>query len=105
MSIDDFSDLFTETITHEEFGGRNSYSKRSFGSPANYSARVVKINKLVKASDGGEVLSTTQVWIQGTPTVTPEDRITLPDGTTPIILSVEKYPDDNGDHHVKVFMG
>lgn len=105
MPIDDFADCFTETITHSEFGGRDDYGKRSFGSPVSLSARVVKKNKLVKASDGSEVMSTTQVWIQGTPTLTPEDQIILPDGSMPIILSVETYPDDDGDHHSKVFMG
>lgn len=105
MSVDDFANCFTETITHAEFGGRGGYGERSFGSPASYDARIVKINKLVKTSDGSEKMSTSQVWIQGTPVVTPEDQITLPDGSTPIILSVEKFPDDNGDHHVKVFMG
>lgn len=105
MPISDFADMFPQTIVHSEFGGRDAYGKRSFGSPTSYSARVINRNKLVKASDGSEKMSTSQVWIQGLPTVTPEDQIELPDGTTPIILAVEEYPDQDGDHHVKVFMG
>ena len=95
--------MMPHTITHEESSSRNEYGKPNHGSAASYSARVVYKNDLVRADDGAEKVSKGYVWIQGTPSVTPQDRITLPDGTTPTILSVEEFPDEDGSHHVKVY--
>ena len=105
MGIEDWSDLFTQTITHAEFAGRGEYGAPAYGSAVSYDARIVDKQKLVKKSDGSEALSTSSVWIQGNPTITTEDEITLPDGRTPPILLVEHFPDDDGDHHTKAYLG
>ena len=103
MPISDWSDLFTQTITHAAFNTRDSYGKSSFDSGVNYSARIVFKQKLVRKDDGSEVLSRGIVWILGNPTITSEDQITLPDGSTPPILSYEQPSDEDVAHHVKVF--
>lgn len=105
MPISDWSDLFPQTVTIASLSSRAAYGKQTFGSATSYSARVVDKAQKIRDPDGQEVLARTVVWVQGTPTVTPQDRITLPDGTTPPILNAEKYPDESGDHHVKVFCG
>jgi hypothetical protein len=103
MAISDFSDMMIDTVTHEEFANRDAYGVKSYGSAASYSARVVYKNKLVRNADGNEVLATGMVWFLGTPNVDTEDRITLPDGSTPKILSVDRFPDGDGLHHTKVY--
>ena len=32
-------------------------------------------------------------------------RITLPDGTTPEIIAVDRFPDQVGTHHYRITMG
>lgn len=105
MSISDFADMMPHTITLEEFAQRDAYGKPSYGSAVNYSARVSYKSKFIRRADGSEVLAQGEVWILGTPTVTVEDRITLPDGNTPVILMTELLSDELGSHHSKVIFG
>lgn len=103
-NVDDFADLMNKTVTLAEYATQSNYGSRQYGSPVSYQARLVNKTKLVKAADSGEKISTAQVWIQGTPDIDVQDQITLPDGTTPTILAVERYPDEDGDHHVKLML-
>ncbi len=104
--INDFADCMPHTITHEEFSGRDGYGKSLYGSSANYSARVVYKPTKVRTAEGREQLARGVVWILGAPEeVIPEDRITLPDGTTPTIMAVDIIADEKGDSHTKVYFG
>lgn len=105
MSISDWSDMFTDTITLAELTSRDSYGKPNYGSAASFDARVTFKDELTRDSKGREVLSKGHVWIEGTPTITPEYELTLSDSTVPPILTTETYQDENGTHHVKVFFG
>jgi hypothetical protein len=82
----------------------NKYDEQVPGTPTSYPARVEYNNVLVKDSQGKEVVSKAQVILDGTVSVGSLDEITLPDGTKPIILSIEKNPDETGNiHHVVVY--
>lgn len=105
MAIKDFLDMMPDTITHEPLTGRDDYGKPTHGASVEYPARVVYKAKWLEAKDGSQVLAKAIVWIGGIPTISPEDKIVLPDSTTPPILSIERYPDEDGLHHVKVFFG
>ena len=105
MPISDFTNLMSDTVQHAEFAGRNAYGLPAYGSAIEYTARVVQKATWIRRADGSEVLAKTVVWIAGTPTITPEDQITLPDSTTPPILNTEKLTDADGAHHVKVYFG
>mgnify|MGYP003394488181 FL=1 len=104
-SVNDWLDMMPHTVTHEEFSARSSYGAPAYGSPASYRARVSYESSYVRKSDGSEVLARGKVVIAGTPTVTPEDRITLPDGSTPQIITANVHADGGGAHHVSVFFG
>lgn len=105
MTIEaDFKELMTQTITIEAFAGNNAHGEPSYSSTAvSHTARVVGKTKMVRTAEGKEVVSTSQAYIYGSPGITPKDRITLPDGTQPVILHVASYPDENGDHHQVVY--
>ena len=106
MSVSDWSDLMNQTVSHAEFAGRSEYGKPTYGSPVDYSARVVYKQKLVRRPDGSEVVSQGEVWLQSNVSVTSEDEITLPDNTTPPILAVERFSDETSSfHHTKVYFG
>lgn len=102
MPVSDWADLFPATVTIAPYVSRGTYGARTFGTAVSYSARVINKTQRVMAPDGTERIATGAVWILGTPIVTAEDQITLPDGSTPSILSVQPIPDQDGAHHVKV---
>ena len=105
MSISDWSDMMPETVTHAELASRDAYGARNYGTPASYSVRVSYKPTLIRTTDGSEVVAKGFIWFQGTPNIDPEDQVTLPDGSTPPILAVERVSDQSGLHHTKLFFG
>ena len=83
----------------------DGYGEPSFGSASTYQARVVGKQTLVETFRGTEELAKTVVYVAATSTFGPSDQITLPDGTTPELLAVESYPDEDGAHHMKLMFG
>ena len=106
MGVGQFSSMMKQTVTIEAAMGPDNYGQQTLAAGVVYQARVINKLVLVKDNTGREVMSKHQVWLAENPTVTVNDRITLPDLTTPPILSVETYPDDKDDpHHTKIFLG
>lgn len=104
MTIEtDFLELMTQTCTVEPFSSNNEYGEPSFGTAVSYSCRTVHKTNLIRTIENKEITSIAQTWIYGSPGISPKDRITLPDGTTPKILRVDRFPDENGNHHDKVW--
>lgn len=103
MPISDWFDLMPDTITVEPFLSRDSYGVPSYSASTNYKSRVIQKPTRVLAANGEEVVAKGVIWVGASPGITAEDRITLPDGSTPPIISVSSIPDDSGDHHEKVF--
>jgi len=65
---------------------------------------LVQSNKLVRDRTGIEKISTCQILLSGGSTVGYKDRVTLPDGSQPLILSIEYMPDfDGNNEYVRVF--
>lgn len=103
--LNDLADLFAATIEHAPATGFNGYGEPSFGTGKLYPARVVYRGRMVRAANGDQTISRGEVWIAGTPFVGLNDRITLPDGTAPLILSFEMLTDEAGPSHVHVYFG
>ena len=106
MSVSDWADMLNQTVTYKALSSRDSYGAPTYGAATSYDARVVYKSKFLRKSDGADVMATGAVWLQGAPAVSPEGLLTLPDGTTPPILSVERFPDEtDAYHHTKVYFG
>lgn len=106
MSIDsEFLELMSDTITLKSVSGRDAYNVVTYGTGVSYSARVVHKTTLIRSSNGSEILAKGVVWVYGAPVVTEEDQITLSDGSTPPILGVDRYSDEDGDYFTKVYFG
>jgi hypothetical protein len=92
----------SQTATRNAFAGYNSRGDASFSTTATtFPVRVAGDQRLVKGPDGRDVLARTAVYVGpsstgGTPSFTVQDRITLPDDTTPPIVNVETYPEVDG---------
>ncbi len=111
MSWDsDFEDLMPHTVTIATVASRDEYNKRTYSTAVTYTARVLERMTRVVDREGRETIATHVVWIaphadSGAPALEPDAEITLPDGSTPPIIRVESIPDEDGDHHVKVYLG
>ena len=102
----EFLELMHQTITVEKLIGCNpNGGDPIYGPPQKYRARVVDHQQLVVDADGQERMARTIAWIYGYPDVTTDDRVTLPDGRQPFIINVFGYPDEKGNHHVKLAFG
>lgn len=105
--IDEFKDMMTDTViwhpAYKNIDSRDDFGVQKFGKTTEFAARLVKKSKLVRAQNGDEVVSTAHIWIAGSPDISPIDKIELSDGSKPVILSVERFQDELGPSHTKVF--
>ena len=102
----DFLDLCPHTVTLEPLSTHDVYGAPSFGTSVSHTALIMQESKLVRAADGREVVSGTQVYIpSSSASVAEQDRLTLPDGSQPEIIRVSTFSDDDGQHNVVVYCG
>lgn len=107
---DVFLELMPDTVSIQDVSSRDKYGKRSYGTAASYRARVREKLERIMNLEGREDWAKTKVWIapnaDGTlPTLTTDSKVTLPDGSTPPILAIERIPDEDGYHHMVVWFG
>lgn len=107
MSLEtDFRDLCVQTVTVLARTGRNSDGSDSFtGTASTYRARVANTKKWVRNSEGVATQASHMAWILSTGIIAADSKITLPDGSTPPLLSIANYPDQDGGHHVEAMFG
>lgn len=112
MPVSDWAELCPQTIVWEAKTDRDQYGKPTFAAPVTFQGRRVFKNERVSAFEkqvkgqGAEVISAASIWILGTPAVDYEDRVYVQGDTEfPPILSIERYPDEDGDLFVKVMLG
>ena len=103
-SVSDFLDMMPQTVQWAPFVSRSQYGEPTYGDRVPYRARVVYRDRLVRRADGQLVISPVSVWLGAYLDVKVEDKIILPDGTAPEILSVDRIPDENDMHHVKIYL-
>lgn len=103
--LKEFLELMPATVSIYPFASRDSYGKPAYGSPTNYRARVLYKPVKVRAPDGQTIVARGVVWLAGTPVLSPQDKMILPDGSEPPILAIDMVPDENGPHHDKIYFG
>lgn len=108
VGIDDrFLEMMTDTITFNAGSAIDKYGKRTYGGTTTTAqGHIVYENKLIKDQEGQDILSTGKVILYGPYTsITLQDKITLPNGTSPVIVSIETKKDTGGPHHTVVHFG
>lgn len=103
----DFLELMVDTLTYEhETGTRDGYAKATgFGAPVTVTCRIVHSTRMVRADTGEEIVSRSHAYLAGAPGIRVNDRITMPDGSQPPVVAVERFPDTDGPHHEVVYFG
>ena len=89
-----------QSVTIEPWTGNNG-DANTYGSGAAYACRIVQTSKKQMTDKGEVVVQSTLIVLNGTVTVTAKDRITLPDGSKPVILSVNTIPGPDGTAYLK----
>ena len=102
-----FSEMFTDTVTINAGSAIDKYGKRTYGgTQSSIQARVIYETKLMKNMEGQDIVSAGRVLLYGPYTgITLADKLTLPNGTTPVIVSIETKQDTAGPHHTVLHFG
>lgn len=95
----DFDDLMTQTLTLEPRSAIDKYTEETYGTATSVLCRIVGMPKMVRAADGREVVSNGHAFTSGPSGATVKHRLTLPDGSQPVIIRVDSFPDEDGPHH------
>ena len=100
------TELMVDSITVAAVSAKDAYGKRTWGSATTLSnCRVQSGDHKILDSLGQEKVATGRVYIAGSPTLTLNDKITLPDGSQPPVLAIDRLGDENGSHHTVVHYG
>jgi hypothetical protein len=103
-----FLSMMPSTIKISTRSGHNNYGEPTFASTTtNFRARIVERREFMRTATGEVLEQTHVIWCRstGATSITTDDRLTMPDGTTPQMLSVEMYPDEDLEHHRKIIVG
>ncbi len=95
---------FWQTVSIEQLARRpdgsvqrDGYGKPVYLAPVSYPARVEGNVQMTRNASGAETVSNTTIYLAGDTAITPEDRLTLPSGLRPSILSIATLPDERQD--------
>ena len=108
MATTEWLDMMPDTVDYEAVKTRDAYGKvTAYKVKVSYRARVrYHTTRVVSRVDGQDVTSSVQVWIHGIlADLDVDDRFTLPDESTPVLLSWDQIPDEHGTHHQKLYFG
>ena len=106
-----FLDLMVDTVTVTESAStRNLDGTLSYtGTTHTFKARAQAGHKGLRKADKEQVVPTLVLYIPPTDTngvaytPTPEDLLTLADGSTPLIVGVYPVRDERGPHHTQIY--
>ena len=79
--------------THDQYGNPTVATTTA---ASTYDALIVHKATAKRDRNGVERVSTTQIFLSGNTTISIDDRLTLPDGSHPLIIAVQKYPNFTG---------
>ena len=108
MAMDyNLKQMLKQTVTIATYASRNSYNEFTHGTGTSVACRIVKDFKAIRTADGRDVISSTQIYVDGdtdlgeSKDVSVNCKITLPDGSTPEVLHIESFPDETGVTYYK----
>lgn len=101
--------LMIDEIDLEAFVSRDVFGAPSYAASVAVQCRIEGTNKKVFARTRTdpqymERIASGRIYLPPTPVITINDRVTLPDGSQPVILSVEANSDETGPNHQVVWV-
>lgn len=101
-SLSGFTEWFSDNIYIENVSGYNNSGEPTFGSPTLIECRIELVDTMVSAPSGEVIMSKTRIFVDGSVTVNPLDRVTLEDDEKRIILNVKTNNTPGGSPVLKV---
>lgn len=101
-------ELMPSTVTVSTRSSHNAYGEPSYStSSVSYRARIVEKPGFIRSGEGEDIAYSHTLWVRstGAVSITATDRITLPDGSSPPVVAVERMSDEDGENHCKVMLG
>lgn len=105
MPLDpDLLALMPHTVTIAHKTGQDQYGAPTWGVATSWQARVESMVKMVRDANGLQAVSQSQVYLAGVAGTGIRDKVTLPNGTSPPILSVLTMPDETGNSYEVIYL-
>ena len=103
--IDDFRDVMPHKPKFAARAGRTVEGSPTYGADVEYAGMIEQRARLVRDTQGREVVSTTQVYVATTDEIKPDARVTLTGFSPPQppIINVARFSDEAGASHVEVY--
>lgn len=98
----DFRDLMDTVVLVERATGNNVNAEPTYGPARQIRCRVQGTTVEVRGRDGLVRVASNKVILDGVYNVTPQDRLTMPDGTHPIILTVNQSTGGRGPMYEEI---
>jgi hypothetical protein len=102
MSMIDWLDLMPTTATFANPSGFDVYGKPSLGTVVSFKCHISRNQRQSFTPEGVLVLQGGSIQMDAVYQVDQKAVLTLPDGSTPKILSVKTFFDENGAHHTSL---
>jgi hypothetical protein len=104
--VKEFLPLMLDTVTIQHQNAVDKYGKPSWGSSTSYRCRIMNTQRMIRDAEGREIVEAGRAVIYGVvASASPKDRMTLPSGATPPVVSVSTIQDEDGAHHTVVGFG
>jgi len=94
--------LCPNTITISPWSSADSYGKANYGTAVSHTCLLVRTPTMIRTVTGQEKVSMAQIYLTSAPGTSVKDRVTLPDGSTPVIMHVDTYPSDTSTAYFEV---
>jgi hypothetical protein len=102
MFEDDFLEMMVDSVTWEPFAGNDANGNRTYGTSQTLQCRISPKHRQTQTDGGAIAVSKSTIYFAGAPDISPKDRLTLPNGDQPPILTAGVIPDRDGAHHTEV---
>jgi hypothetical protein len=101
-----FLDMMPSLVTIYPNSSMDAYGKLTHGATGvAVRCRIMETSQRYATERNRDEFENGSIIFYGTPTITTDSKILLPDGSTPVILSVKVHNDDTGAHHTTVTFG
>lgn len=98
--------LLNQTVTVAARTARDVYGEATWAAASTYPARVSPRVPLVQDVENDSTPISGMIHMDGDVPITTENQITMPDGSTPTIIRVDKFTDEDGSvYATRVMVG
>jgi hypothetical protein len=98
--------MMPTTVTIFSQTSSDKYGKPTYsGTGTQVKCRVVPANKTIRTATGVDVVANGTIYFYGTPTVTVDSKILLPNLEMVFVIDVKVQNDESGSHHTAVNFG